>query len=553
MKGLPENPIIQSAIGAPNGFINIKLATNTMINTISSIVRDGVKPPKLPPLKVLIDFSSPNIAKEMHVGHLRSTIIGDSIARLLEFVQFEVMRVNHLGDWGTQFGMLITYLLEAYPNILTDPPNISDLTVIYKASKKRFDEDPDFKERSRLNVVNLQSFEPTCYKIWQLLCEVSRKEFEKVYKLLDVTLEEYGESYYNPMIPPVIEILRSKGLIEEDSGMLVVKLPHFTIPLILRKSDGGYGYDSTDMAALHHRLFQLQRDWIIIITDAGQAPHFHMCFDAGRAAGWFKEIATTRTVHTIERQKNTTTAASAAEPTEPRVNHIGFGVVCGDDGKRFKTRSSETVRLIDLLNTARDRMRTSLIQRYEESKANNADEGNTIPELNEEELEESAKAIGYGAVKYFDLKQHPSTDYIFNYDRMLDTRGDTAVYLMFAYARLASILRKAKNDRNIDIQSFLQQANTIINVDHPSERALAFELLQFSDVIKSVINELLPNRLCEYLKEVCVKFTDFVTKCHVLNAPEEKLLQSRLLLCEATRQVMAKCFFLLGIKPLERI
>jgi arginyl-tRNA synthetase len=417
-----------------------------MISSISSIVSSGVKPPKLPSLKVLVDFSSPNIAKEMHVGHLRSTIIGDCMCRLLEFVKFDVMRVNHLGDWGTQFGMLITYLLEAYPNILQESPNISDLTAIYKSSKKRFDEDTDFKERSRLNVVKLQSHDPVCFKIWQLLCEVSRQEFAKVYSLLDVTLDEYGESFYNPMIPSVIDNLRSKGLVEEDEGMLVVKLPHFTIPLIVRKSDGGYGYDSTDMAALHYRLFELKRDWIIIIKDAGQAPHFHMIFDAGKEAGWFKEVAGTRQVQSLsslkEGRNNTgndsVMAMTASEEkkclVEPRVDHIGFGVVCGDDGKRFKTRSSETVRLIDLLNAARDRMKESLLQRASEGKAGIASN----------ELDDAASKIGYGAVKYFDLKQHPSTDYIFNYDRMLDTKGDTAVYLMFAYARLASILRKVR-------------------------------------------------------------------------------------------------------------
>jgi arginyl-tRNA synthetase len=433
--------LLSLSLSQPNGFINIKLATNTMISSISSIVSSGVKPPKLPSLKVLVDFSSPNIAKEMHVGHLRSTIIGDCMCRLLEFVQFDVMRVNHLGDWGTQFGMLITYLLEAFPNILQESPNISDLTAIYKSSKKRFDEDTDFKERSRLNVVKLQSHDPICYKIWQLLCEVSRQEFAKVYSLLDVTLDEYGESYYNPMIPSVIENLRNKGLVEEDEGMLVIKLPHFTIPLIVRKSDGGYGYDSTDMAALHYRLFELKRDWIIIITDAGQAPHFHMIFDAGKEAGWFKEVAETRSVQSLASLKegrNNTAGNEVSEEKKglvvPRVDHIGFGVVCGDDGKRFKTRSSETVRLIDLLNAARDRMKESLLQRASEGKAGIATN----------ELDDAAAKIGYGAVKYFDLKQHPSTDYIFNYDRMLDTKGDTAVYLMFAYARLASILRKVR-------------------------------------------------------------------------------------------------------------
>ena len=464
-----------------------------------------------------MDFSSPNIAKEMHVGHLRSTIIGDCVCRLLEFCGHDVLRVNHVGDWGTQFGMLITYLQESFPDILTNPPNISDLTVIYKASKKRFDEDPAFKELSRLNVVRLQAGDAACTAIWKLLCDISRAEFQKVYNALDVKLTEVGESFYNPMIPSTIEQMQAIGLVQDEEGMLVIKLPHFTIPLIVRKSDGGYGYDSTDMAALRYRTHVLNRKWLIYITDAGQAPHFHMCFDAAKECGWL--------------------------PAEThRVNHIGFGVVCGEDGKRFKTRSSETVRLIDLLDAAKDRMRDSLKVRVEEGKS----------ALQGEDLEAAARIIGYGAVKYFDLKQNPNTNYIFNYDRMLDTKGDTAVYLLFAYARLASILRKAKEERNIDLAPLHSTAASLLSLEQPAERALAFELLQLGDVVKSVIDDLLPNRLCDYLKELAVKFTDFVTKCHVLNA-EENIMHSRLLLCEATRLVMAKCFQLLGIGTLERI
>jgi len=529
--GIPVNPIISTATSAPNGFINISLSANTLTGSIAGIIANGVKPPVLKPQKVLVDFSSPNIAKEMHVGHLRSTIIGDSVCRLLEFCGFDVMRVNHVGDWGTQFGMLITYLQEAFPDILTNPPNISDLTLIYKASKKRFDEDPAFKELSRLNVVRLQAGDEACRAIWLLLCQISRSEFQRVYDALDVQLTEVGESFYNPLIPGTISELEqvripntrenaaeaTRSLIEDEEGMMLVKLDHFTIPLILRKSDGGYGYDSTDMAALKYRTATLKRDWLIYITDAGQAPHFHMCFDAARACNWL---------------------------TNTRADHIGFGVVCGDDGKRFKTRSSETVRLIDLLDAAKDRMKDSLQQRADEGKS----------PLSGEELEAAARIMGYGAVKYFDLKQNPSTNYVFSYDRMLDTKGDTAVYLLFAYARLASILRKAKEERGIDITPIADQASKIISLSHPAERALAFELLQLGDVVKSVIGDLLPNRLCDYLKALAVAFTDFVTKCHVLNAENgADTVHSRLFLCEATRRVMAKCFQLLGIGTLERI
>jgi arginyl-tRNA synthetase len=540
-----HNPVTTAVSAAPNGFINITLSPNLLVNVITKIVSHGCVPPPVEKKKVLVDFSSPNIAKEMHVGHLRSTIIGDSICRMLEFVGHEVLRVNHVGDWGTQFGMLITYLLAEYPDFLTNPPDISNLTKIYKESKKRFDEDPQFKETSRLNVVRLQSGDPTCRTIWLALCDISRKEFQKVYDMLGVTLEEVGESFYNPIIPGVIEELRSLNLVEQDAGMEIIKLPHFTIPLILRKSDGGFGYDSTDMAALKHRLFTLQRDWIIIITDAGQANHFHMCFDAARTANWLTK--------------------------NQRLDHIGFGVVCGEDGKRFKTRSSETVRLIDLLHAAKERMHESLVQRQQQHSELASTAATATAESSEalanlvakkarnivppEEIEAAAEKIGYGAVKYFDLKQHPETNYIFSYENMLNTKGDTAVYLLFAYARVASILRKAEEEKNIQLAGFLPNAEVLLqtHLTIPEERALAFELLQFGDCIVTVLNELLPNRLCDYIKELSVKFTEFVTKCQVLNNENVEVTQARLLLCEATRRTMKQCFALLGIEPCERI
>lgn len=411
------------------------------------------------------------------------------------------MRVNHVGDWGTQFGMLITYLQEQYPDILNHPPNISDLTLLYKASKKRFDEDIQFKETSRLNVVKLQSGDHACRAIWQLLCNISRTEFQKVYDILQVKLFEMGESFYNPMIPQVIEELKQLEFVKEDDGMLIFTMPHFTIPLILRKSDGGYGYDSTDMAALHYRLFELQREWVIVITDAGQATHFYMCFDAARSANWLV-------------------------PGKHRVDHIGFGVVCGDDGKRFKTRSSETVRLIDLLNTAKDKMKESLLERVLEGKS----------PLQADEIDRAAGIIGYGAVKYFDLKNNPSTNYIFKYERMLDTKGDTAVYLLFAYARLSSILRKvrlvvctyscfvglfcrsmfvdqiclsalvwcsnlrltflsstfwkqAKEERNIDVYSAMQHADELLDLSHPAGSFPLFSPL-FDNFFNTIITPL---------------------------------------------------------------
>ena len=520
---LPINDLIDSTTIVPNGFINIRLKKSTLIKSISATLKHGVRPPQTNPKRIAVDFSSPNIAKEMHVGHLRSTIIGDSVCRVLEFCGHDVLRINHVGDWGTQFGMLITYLQEKYKDTEMDASSISitDLTVIYKAAKKRFDDDETFKEMSRNNVVKLQAGDVGCHKIWNMLCDISRLEFQKVYNALNVKIEECGESFYNPLIPGAIEELTKKGLIKEDEGMLVIMLAHFTIPLILRKSDGGYGYDSTDMAALKYRIFDLKADWIIYITDAGQANHFYMCFDAAKEAGW--------------------TAASVSTPSEAvRLDHIGFGVVCGDDGKRFKTRSGTTIKLIDLLNESKKRMEISIRERVAEKKTM----------LMEEEIVNSASKIGYGAVKYADLKSHPTTDYIFNFDRMLDTKGDTAVYLMFAYARISSILRKANDERNINISEYFEKSEDLITLEFPVERALAFKTMQFGDMIRSVTRDLLPNRVCDFLKELSVDFTSFVTTCHVLNSDEAI---SRLLLCESVRRVMKQCFFMLGIEPLEKI
>jgi arginyl-tRNA synthetase len=257
------------------------------------------------------------------------------------------------------------------------------------------------------------------------------------------------------------------------------------------------------------------RDWVIYITDAGQAGHFDKVFQAARAAGW---VASDR-----------------------RLDHIGFGVVQGEDGKKFKTRSGDTVKLIDLLNSARDEMMASLKSRADEGKSAIVDES---------EILDAATKMGYGAVKYFDLKQNPTTNYVFNYSRMLDTRGDTAIYLLFAYARLASILRKAHEEKGVDVSTLFADSGSIIALDHPAERALAFELMQFGDVITAVLQDLSPNRICDYLSGVSIKFTDFVTKCNVLNSDE---IRSRLLLCECTKRIMAQCFYLLGISTLDRI
>jgi arginyl-tRNA synthetase len=437
----------------------------------------------------------------------------------LEFVGYNVKRVNHVGDWGTQFGMLITYLKEAYPNFGSGGDtdvDIGDLTAFYKKAKARFDEDADFKKTSQLNVVNLQAGDKECKAIWQALCDISRKEFEKVYKRLDITLEECGESFYNSKIPPVISEFDKAGMISvEEGGAKCVFVPNYTIPLMLQKSDGGFGYDSTDMAALKYRLHDLDAKRIVYITDFSQGDHFRMCFAAAEKIGW-------------------------VDPKVHKLEHIGFGTVMGDDGKRFKTRSGDTVRLVDLLDEAVNRMETSLNERIAENRAN----------IKPEEVHNVASAMGYGAVKYFDLRRNPTSNYKFSYDQMLDTKGDTAIYLLYAYARLESICTKGKSEHNIDVDELVKSKSVKIVLGHPSERNLGFHLQMFSDMIEEVLQDLYPYRVCDFLYALSNAVSDFVTQCKVLGSAE---MESRLLLCRASSIVMRQCFDLLAIRHVDRI
>ncbi|KAG2712994.1 hypothetical protein I3760_04G153100 [Carya illinoinensis] len=481
--------------------------------SLQKMLIDGIDTwaPRLAIKRAVVDFSSPNIAKEMHVGHLRSTIIGDTLARMLEFSHVEVLRRNHVGDWGTQFGMLIEFLYEKFPNWedVTETA-VGDLQAFYKASKQRFDSDPEFKEKAQKAVVRLQGGEEKYRRAWAQICEISRNEFNRVYQCLGVHLEEKGESFYNPYIPEVLKELTSKNLVEDSQGARVIFIEGFNIPLIVVKSDGGFNYASTDLAALWYRLNEEKAEWIIYVTDVGQQQHFDMVFRAAKRAGWLQ----------------------AEGNTYPKASHVGFGLVLGEDGKRFRTRNTEVVRLVDLLDEAKSRSKTALIDR-----------GKDI-EWSEEELEQTAEAVGYGAVKYADLKNNRLTNYTFNFDQMLNDKGNTAVYLLYAHARICSIIRKSGKD-----VEELKNTGAIV-LDHADERALGLHLLQFSEIVEEACTNLLPNVLCEYLYNLSENFTRFYSNCQVVGSAEET---SRLLLCEATATVMRKCFHLLGIIPVYKI
>lgn len=502
------------------GFINFTLKSaylEAKLNRSLTHPRLGVEPAKQPQ-RVVVDFSSPNIAKEMHVGHLRSTIIGDCIARVLEFRDHDVLRLNHVGDWGTQFGMLITYLREVCPEALTtaEAVDLGDLVSFYRQAKKRFDTDEAFQEAARQEVVKLQAGAEDTKRAWQLLCEQSRREFQVIYDLLDVHISERGESFYNPLLPDIVKDLEQSGLLVEDQGAKCVFLEGFTnkkgepLPLIVQKSDGGYNYATTDLAALRYRIEQDGANRIIYVTDAGQANHFAQVFQVAQRAGWLPE--------TVE------------------VVHVPFGLVLGEDGKKLKTRSGETVRLRDLLDEAIARARADLETRIQA-------EGR---QETEEFIEHVAQVVGMAAVKYADLSQNRTSNYVFSFDKMLSLKGNTAPYLLYAYARIQSIGRKG----GIDFEQL--RTSTQVSLQEDQEATLAKHLLQVSEVIKEVEQELLPNRLCQYLYELSEKFSQFYDQCPVLKA-EESVRLSRLMLCDLTAQTLKLGLSLLGISVLERM
>jgi arginyl-tRNA synthetase len=502
------------------GFINLSLKPAYLAQQLQQMQSDqrlGI-PPVKQPKRTIVDFSSPNIAKEMHVGHLRSTIIGDSIARILEFLGHDVLRINHLGDWGTQFGMLITHLKQAYPDALTTANALAlgDLTTFYKQAKQRFDEDENFREASRLEVVALQAGNEDTLRAWRLLCEQSFMAFQEIYNLLDICITNRGESFYNPLLAGVVEDLEKAGLLVEDQGAKCVFLEGFTnkdgnpLPLIIQKSDGGYNYATTDLAALRYRIQQDHAERMIYVTDAGQANHFAQVWQVARRAGWIPE--------TIE------------------LVHVPFGLVQGEDGKKFKTRSGDTVRLKDLLDEAVSRARADLETRLQE-------EGR---QESEEFKAHVAQVVGISAVKYADLSQNRTSNYIFSYDKMLSLQGNTAPYLLYAYVRVQGISRKG----GIDFSQL--ESNCPITLQEETEFALAKHLLSFDEILSAIETELMPNRLCQYLFELSQKFNQFYDRCPVLQA-EEPQRTSRLVLSDLTARTIKQGLSLLGIAVLERM
>lgn len=502
------------------GFINLRLKIDYLQTQLQKMLGDErLNIPQVnPPQRMIVDFSSPNIAKEMHVGHLRSTIIGDCIARILEFQGHDVLRLNHVGDWGTQFGMLITYLKEVYLDALTtaNALDLGDLVEFYRQAKVRFDQDETFKETARQEVVKLQAGAEDSRRAWQLLCEQSRREFQLIYDDLDIQLTERGESFYNPFLPAIIEELDKIGLLVEDQGAKCVFLEGFTnkegepLPLIVQKTDGGYNYATTDLAALRHRIETEKATRIIYVTDAGQSNHFMQVWQVAKRAGWI--------------------------PENVELVHVPFGVVKGEDGKKLKTRSGETVRLRELLDEAVNYAKTDLETRL---KAEERTETEAF-------IDQVAKVVGLSAVKYADLSQNRTSDYIFSFDKMLSLQGNTAPYLLYAYVRIQGISRKG----NIDWQQLGTDIKIVLEAE--VECVLAKHLLQLQDVLEEVAHDLFPNRLCQYLFELSQKFNQFYEQCSVVKA-EEPQRTSRLALCDLTARTLKLGLSLLGIPVVERM
>ncbi len=496
------------------GFINFSLHPQFFADSLEKMFADsflGIKRPKKKE-KVIVEFSSPNIAKELHVGHLRSTIIGESLARIFSFLGHDVLRLNHVGDWGTQFGMLIAYIKKYQPDLLTQSDQLTteELMDFYKKAKALFDADDSFKAQAHQEVVSLQGKEEESIHIWEKICHISRLAFQRIYDLLDVQITERGESFYHDFLENLMEDLEKKKLITISDGAKCIFLDGFTskegkpLPLIVQKSDGGFNYATTDLAAMRHRALAENADRIIVVVDLGQALHFRMIHAAAVKAGYI-------------------------DPEKVQFDHVAFGLVLGPDGKKFKTRSGETEKLIDLLENAIEKAK-GIVQEKD-------------PDINEESLSHLAKTIGIAAVKYADLSTQRQKDYSFSYDRMLRFEGNTAVFLLYAYVRIQGIKRKAQ-------LTHITEENFSLDLTHPSEISLAYHLTRFGEVLEQITKDLMPNRLTDYLYHTAEKFNQFFRDCRVVGSSEEK---SRLSLCEITGKILRQGLYLLGIKTVERM
>lgn len=465
------------------------------------------------PQVIVADYSAPNVAKQMHVGHLRSTIIGDAVVRVLEYLGHHVIRANHVGDWGTQFGMLIAYL-EKVENEHAEDLALSDLEEFYRTAKQHYDNSAEFAEKSRHYVVKLQSGDQYCLAMWRKLVDITMQQNQQTYNQLNVTLSNkdvMGESLYNPMLPNIVTDLISKGIAVEDQGAIVVFLEEFknkdgdAMGVIIQKSDGGFLYTTTDIAAAKYRYETLHADRVLYFTDSRQSQHLQQAWAIVRKAGYI--------------------------PNSMTLAHFNFGMMLGKDNKPFKTRSGDTVKLTDLLNEAIERAEKLIRSKN--------------PNLSTAELQQVVEAVAIGAVKYADLSKNRTTDYVFDWDNMLSFEGNTAPYMQYAYTRISSIFSRSGIDPT-------QLQDNIILSDE-KERALAIKLLQFGEAVETVAQEGLPHILCAYLYELAGIFSSFYEHCPVLNIDDQSVKNSRLQLAGLTQKTLQQGLDLLGIKTVAKM
>ncbi|MFJ8546695.1 arginine--tRNA ligase [Streptomyces sp. NPDC093586] len=503
------------------GFLNIRIGDRAIIGNLAARYADGERlgvPLKEDAGVTVVDYAQPNVAKEMHVGHLRSAVIGDALRGMLDFTGEKTIGRHHIGDWGTQFGMLIQYLFE-HPGELAPAEDVdgeqamSNLNRVYKASRALFDSDEEFKERARRRVVALQSGDKETLELWQQFVDESKVYFYSVFEKLDMEIRDeeiVGESAYNEGMPETARLLEEMGVAVRSEGALVVFFDDIRgkddqpVPLIVQKADGGFGYAASDLTAIRNRVQDLHATTLLYVVDVRQSLHFKMVFEAARRAGWLNDDVT--------------------------AHNMGYGTVLGADGKPFKTRAGETVRLEDLLDEA--------VQRAAEVVREKA------RDLTEEEIQERAAQVGIGAVKYADLSTSPNRDYKFDLDQMVSLNGDTSVYLQYAYARIQSILRKAGEVR--------PAAHPELGL-HDAERALGLHLDAFGDTVFEAAAEYAPHKLTAYLYQLASLYTSFYDKCPVLKAETPEQVENRLFLCDVTARTLHRGMALLGIRTPERL
>ncbi len=492
------------------GFINIFIASGFLATKLNAIGQGRLVLPATQPQTVLIDYSSPNLAKEMHVGHLRGTIIGDAIARTFEYLGHRLIRHNHFGDWGTQFGMLITHMQEL--NVADLQNQLSDLENFYRAAKLRFDAEPAFADTARENVVKLQSGDAACKAMWTVFTRESIRHCQQLYERMDITLKPTDivpESFYNDRLESIVTELRNQGLLSESAGALCVFLDEFKtrdgepLPVIIQKTGGGFLYATTDLAAIRYRNCELKAERVLYVVDVRQSLHFQQVFAVARQAGF--------------------AAANCS------LEHLSYGTMMGKDGKPFKTRSGDTIKLIDLCEESVKRALALVREKNQD--------------MGEAELLHIADVVGIAAVKYADLSKNRNSDYIFDWDSMLAFEGNTAPYLLYAYARIRSIFRRAGLDPD---------ATYRIVVTAPEEQALALKLLQFSETVELLAADCLPNQLCLYLYDLSGVFMRFYEACPVLKADGAERA-ARLGLCQLTARTLKQGLNLLGITTLEQM